>query len=525
MQQPVPFQRLLNAALLAAVGAGLLLGLAYHWMMVTLPGTQDYREGAMLDATALFLKGDHPYRWENLPGHLNVYGPGYQWLVQPWAQCFGNTLLVHRAVAGAFLLASCGLLCLWLRLAGIQLLLCVGAAVVFYLQNLLTYAIVARPDLPGLFFFLATLGVAWHGRRSRIALIGSILLGLGATLIKTYFILALPVSAMALFLFHRKKIGLIYGGAAVLSVTALALAIDHYWPAYFFSTWVVPRAAGTPHLAVGFTQATHFVLRFGPMLILLGWTCWKVITKRPEGGQGLFSKLRLNYRHGSRPLLDFPLDIIPVAGLVGFLVLLWQLGWHTGSYMVYWVHLLGPFVVLGAMTAAGHLPDRSAGWRISSLALLATLAITAFLAPPWPRSHARNHADWQAILRAPGEVLVHPTLVDVALASGHAVPDNGQTEYFWLGVLTANPDQVSFRRQIFRQHIATVREKMSRREYRLIIFDNGVGNIFFEGWELRQHYRQVAESPKLSYYGFAMSTSLYNEGAYTLGLYVPKERP
>jgi hypothetical protein len=79
----------------------------YHYELITFPYLVDSFESAMLLTTDLMLKGENPYALENMPLAINVYGINYHLVVYPFARLWGATLLVHRAVAGFFILLSC----------------------------------------------------------------------------------------------------------------------------------------------------------------------------------------------------------------------------------------------------------------------------------------------------------------------------------------------------------------------------------------------------------------------------------
>src|SRR5690606_6555607 len=81
-----------------------------HFQIITYPIPLDVNEAAMPTITATIAAGDNPHSFENQPSRLSVYPVLYNLVVAPFTLVFENTLVLHRAVAGVFILASCLLL-------------------------------------------------------------------------------------------------------------------------------------------------------------------------------------------------------------------------------------------------------------------------------------------------------------------------------------------------------------------------------------------------------------------------------
>ena len=175
------------AAVLSATVA-LYIGAYLQPKVVGHPVPLEYREGAVVIATELLLKGQDAYALENQPSFTNVYGPFYNLTVAPFAAMWGNGFFVHRAINVVYVLAGCGLLLWTMTRLGVSRWVAFTAAVLLYadlaarVADMVPYAmpfsLIARPDALGMLLFLVSvllcafvhllIGGAYVGRAKRL---------------------------------------------------------------------------------------------------------------------------------------------------------------------------------------------------------------------------------------------------------------------------------------------------------------------------------------------------------------------
>jgi len=108
--------------------------------------------------------------------------------------------------------------------------------------------------------------------------------------------------------------------------------------------------------------------------------------------------------------------------------LLAGLGWHTGAYLTYFLHLLLVPLVMLAGGSIARADSSLPGW--SDLALTANLVVLFALAPGWPREDAAWTELRQDILREPGRVAVDYLMEPIAREKGGVtVVSTGQSGY------------------------------------------------------------------------------------------------
>ena len=197
----------------------------------------DYNEPGMLVTTSTIAHGDNPFSLENQPSRISLYPVLYNILVAPLSRVFGNTLELHRIVAGLFIMACCAL-CFYLcrREAGARTESFIAAAL-FYAALLFYSTPVAGPNSLGLFLFLSAITVPWvHGFSTR-SLSVTILLGVLAFYTKQYFVACLGYVALYLFLAESKKRAVYFSLAAFTTFIAVLALVCYTSPYYLEDTF------------------------------------------------------------------------------------------------------------------------------------------------------------------------------------------------------------------------------------------------------------------------------------------------
>ncbi|MBK6738496.1 MAG: hypothetical protein IPG64_11550 [Haliea sp.] len=268
------------------------LAVAYnHLQIVSHEYPLDYNETGMLVTTATIAHGDNPYSLESQPIRVSLYPVLYNILVAPLSRVFGNTLELHRAVNGLFILGSCAICFYLCRRDSATRTESLTAAVLVYAGLLFYSTPIASINGLGLFLFLSAIAIPWVYGFSTRSLAVSIVFGLLAFYTKQYFIASLGYVALYLFLAESKKRAIYFGLAALaallsswrLSPTARRIT---WRPPYMLSSQVPKKAASDDHLI---SQVREFVQIYLPLLFILSVA---VVCR-------LYSKALVSERRGS----------------------------------------------------------------------------------------------------------------------------------------------------------------------------------------------------------------------------------
>src|SRR5262245_53301103 len=224
-------RRLANAAAgIAAVMCGWLVLL--HLRMIVSPAPQEMREGAIVWITRLLLEGRNPYALSELPASTNAYGIVYHLVVLPFARVFGNSYTVHRAISGAAIAGSCGLIDHLLRREHADGVVAATGAMLFYASSIYFVAPLARPDGLGVLFCMASITLLFTDQVTPGRFAGGLAFALLALLTKIYLAFPPFVISLYLFLFVSPKRGLLYGITTIAASVALLLVMTAFYPAY-----------------------------------------------------------------------------------------------------------------------------------------------------------------------------------------------------------------------------------------------------------------------------------------------------
>jgi hypothetical protein len=435
----------------------------------------------------MFLKGDSPFVLDSLPADTYLYGMIYHFAVWPAAAIWGPTFAVHRAANLVFLAA--GALVLWyvLRRERAGGGLAVAGAVFYYLLNVDTYAIVARPDILGAVFYLAAVALVTRAPGSRVPgpwrLIGSVVCGLLAFYTKAYFLLGLPLAVGVLWLQAGWARAVTYAVVAGLLLAGSAAAIQQVWPYFFFSTITLQRWSEQDDTGYLLQQMVDFArLQPGLLLVLAGAAgaaavpAWRKVCARGY---------RAVVRGGGWP------DAWPAVLAVVAAVTIVILGRHEGAYRVYGVQLVSPFLIIVALRAVGRAG--SAWWRgagFAALALNALLFLT-WNRPPWPDDSANDRFwyMWDKITAGHPKQLLPYVLLEAAPPGGPMFT-HGETDYF----LNAVPDHLPHSDPAYRRaagYCFVVPALINTRLFDVIVTPTEFENFFSPDW-LHQHYEAQA---------------------------------
>jgi hypothetical protein len=502
----------------------LLQTILLHFTITQLSGAQEYREGAILDTTHLLINGQHPYSAENLPSHTNVYGVTLSAIMAALSPWLEPDLTNHRVVSGLFILLACGILGSIALRSGLNRIEALFTGAFFYILINLSYSVLARPDGVALFIMFSCIRLAMirPGKPWTIPCLGlSVVLACMAFFTKPYFFFGAGCAAVYLG-YHRSMRAAVFYWLSVCILLGICLAVaSQVWPLYWFSTFQIHRLANTPH-------TDHYISQWK----FFGYThlFWSVafLCAIP----GLFRlKRRLN-RGALRSVWTSGLDTVAPGHWAGFcscaaiLILACSLAWHQGAYLIYFIHLLTPFLLISGFRAVSRLSVtvRESMDRVPGTALLAILQLVILLTVirPVPSMEIGPYVAWKYQLNPGERILATPLLVPEMLERGVPYPDNGQTEYFLACSLgfpeSTDPEVLA----LSQQFLLELRTRVDQGWYDKIIMVPQLFSHYFAPGQIEKNYQLKAEGYHYAYYSNFVEPWEYGNGQYPLQLWVRK---
>lgn len=439
----------------------------------------DYQETGMLAITATIAEGGNPFALEQQPINISLYPVAYNLLMAPVSRVSGNTLFVHRLVAGLFIIASCTLCFLLCRKAS-------GAREDSFVAALLLYCVllhystpIASPNGLGLFLFLAAITIPWLSNFSRLGLALSIVLGTLAFFTKQYFIAALGYIALYLFLAKSKKLAIYYGlvaGAAVLACTAVVV---HTSP-YYLDNTIFAQQAGARTMATDekvWGQFKDYLTIYYPLLAIPFISAVYLFRgherspgKRETGSRSL---RRLHLKDFNQPLLSNPPDYLWTCMACSVIIFALLLGKNPGNHLTYLFQLVSPFLLAAFLGRIAVMENWR--WVLRAAALLTLYNSYSLL----PTDFSVKRDNWLEISEeiSKAENIYASTLVlQQIMEEGKAFYHNGHTSYFPLGqfkpsvFVKENPEETVA--EIWETHVELIESKIINKEFDLIVIDN-----------------------------------------------------
>ena len=518
-------ERLLNAVSWVLLGGSILIiayGVYFNIRMMVAPGAQEYREGAMLATTALLLRGENPYAEGNMPVYTNVYGVLYNGVVAPFAGLWGTTFFIHRMITGIFLLLSSCLIFALVRRSGGGAILGLAGAAVFYHQLVSSYSVVARPDGTGLFLMLLALYLPWREEFSTKSLVLSAVLSVLGFLTKPYFISGLPCIACFLFLARSKRRGITFFIGGFAFWISVLFMIGLRYPYYLHCIFDINPKVGTSSFAHLTAQLRPYFLQNAGFLGVLMMAAVLQLGNRAriQAGAAVFRKIFSwnRWRNMDAPLLPFNPGLPAVVFVASLTITLAWMGWKTGAYTIYFVHLVSPFLIVSALRIVIGQPARNLIYRSF---LLLNVLILSFQLPDLPSDLEEEHAFWRNLVLAHESAFVPPVLTHLLVESGQPIYDSGQTEYFRSGFSLREIQQDVSGISLYEGYFRELHEKVLNREFDLIVAVWSLKHPILQMDLVRENYMLLGVHPVFTY--FSEIGREQGSGYLLLEVWVPKE--
>lgn len=431
-----------------------LVLLAIHLRIVFFPYQMEYREGAIVLTTEAFLNGINPWKLENNPVYINVYGFVYNFLVYPFAIIFGNKIWIYRLLSFASILGQIAIIARVMRRKNISWIWVCFAGLFIWLGQIYYTTPLARPDALGQLFFLLTIFIPWLNKFSTRSLIVSALCGIIGFYTKPYFVLGIALVAMYVFLFVSKKSALVYALGILPVLILTVMVVNKVFEAYFLNVIFSHWADTNSIFSYMVQQSVKFARDYWAFLVIALVSILYIVFADPQ--EWIEPRVEI-FQLGHpfiQPGLDFNLFCILIcAGLIYF-----SLGRHNGTIQAYYYQLLTPFLVI---LVFGVIQKHKTIHGIALLLIAVNLCTHAFenLKPDFV---SYDVTAWETVSRyldKNSNPLNDPCTTFLQIDKGIPVLNSGQTEYF-----LPYPKENSF----FYPNVKKIEQ---------------VGNEFFDGWE------------------------------------------
>ncbi|MGB0370684.1 MAG: hypothetical protein ACPGN3_04985 [Opitutales bacterium] len=355
------------------------------------------------------------YSTDSLPQFTNLYGPIYPLVVSLSGSLHQNDpYLTQRILVGIFILIGSVLIGFIVAFrAGVMCGL--WGAILYYVGMVGSPSIAAGPDSLAVLLYIAGIAFALRSSFSIGEIMVVVLLGFLGLLTKPYVVLIIPSVLTYVYLFVSPRRALL-AALFTLGITVLGgLFINDLWPAYFHSVFAIHAGYTTRVLGELVRQCLAFgSLFFFPILIFFlnfPYKCFKKFRLSP---------LRLYF--GDASVFQKAIGFDRFMTIVAAAALLSSLGWHGGAFLIYFLHLLLPPLLISVFSSGALL---FAGWKCL---LLITNALV--LLAQIPRNPKTSEFPKFLAMTLESKVLLDPVLEPLSrVAKDAELVDNGQAEY------------------------------------------------------------------------------------------------
>ena len=459
------------------------LALAYnHFQIVTYEMPLDAIEGAMPTVTATIAAGENPYSLENQPARASLYPVLYNIVVAPFTLVFGNTLELHRAINGIFILACCLLLSFAIKKSGGSSLDSFAGAMLFYAGLLFHSSPIASPNGIGLFLFLASIVVPWKFEFSSRSLFVALILGILAFYSKQYFLACLGYIGLYLFLAVSKKKAIFFGFSALFLLLA-SLAGVHYTSPYFIDNTVFSQmyaSASIGSFQTALEQLSEYSLIFLPVLVILFILVLRLLfnpgtsikSEQVAEAKDVNQKL-VDLTELDAPLLYRTPDYFWLCFECSLVIIVFALGKNPANHLTYLFQLISPFLLVGIFSRT----SRSVNFRW----LYQLLTVVTFYSIYTTLTHdfSVDQKNWDRLTELVSEseeIYAPATLVTEILHNGGEIYQTNHTPYFAFAKLKppyfAKDNSEETVAKVWEKYVERIYQKIENQEFDLIILDS-----------------------------------------------------
>ena len=453
------------------------LALAYnHFQIITHSMPLDAIEAAIPTITHTIASGENPYAVENQPARASVYPVLYNIVVAPFTLALANTLELHRAINGLFIVACCMLVFYATRRAGGTSENSFAGAVLLYAGLLFHSTPIASPNGLGLFLFLASIIIPWRYTFSSGSLFAALLLGLAAFYTKQYFIASIGYVSLYLFLAVSKKKAVTFGLASFF-LTLVSLFFVNYTSPYFIDNTIFAQIYAAAAIGSNDTTVNQLLEYFwinSPLLIVLAWifiTSYASTTTihRINDDERLEIHSIINW---NGPLFRRAPSYFWLCFFCSLAIIVLVIGRNPANHMTYLLQLMSPFLIIGIFS---RISDSIQSKWLCQLLLIATFCNSY---ATLTHDFSFDEDKWNRLrgLVLESEKTYAPALLATEiLGSDGEIYQNSHTPYFAFAqvkpVIFAKDDPDNTIAAVWEAYVENINGKIERQEFDLIILD------------------------------------------------------
>jgi hypothetical protein len=412
-----------------------------HLNTINYPYQLEYREGAVLAVTDLYVKNENPYDIKFQPQYTYNYGFLYPLTTSFFARYYGNSLAVHRWVSYACILMTCLLVFFSLIHLKVNTVLSFAAAVILH-QSLIYNGLtsIARPEGLGILLYVTGILLVWRFKFSTISLIACVVTGIFGYLTKPYYSFAIPAIILYLFLFISKKKAVMFAVMSLLLIIVMIFIVNMSYDTFFNNTFFVHLNYSDFNMRHMLSQVILYVKINAVLLIVISLSAAILLSGYSNSRNGntfviknFWLKLKeAKFQKWNEPIFKTDADM-----LFGFVMILsvtifvFYLGGNTGSdNAAYLFHLSFPFLILTAFQLANKV--RSYAFDIT-IVLIFTLGVQFK-----PRSfkytkQIEKSRKIEDIISGKENILNSAETVSIIIDQEKKLYNSGHTEYFQNG--------------------------------------------------------------------------------------------
>ncbi|MDQ3193906.1 MAG: hypothetical protein M3P82_02780, partial [Bacteroidota bacterium] len=465
-----------------------------HYKYIAHPYQLEYREGAALNITQLFLNKRNPFSIEEQPQNTYVYGLAYPLTVTPFAKSFGNTLFVHRSFVYFFICATCLLVFYVLIKKKVNFVFAFAAIIILH-QSIINAAntAVARPEGLGIFLFTLGIIIAWRWNFSNASLAVSIILGVLGYLTKPYYVFVIPIIAAYLFIFVSKRKSLAYTIVSLLFLLVMIGITAFVFPLYINNTLAnhfTDSLYNYNHMKDQVAEYTEIYI-FLILIIFLSFILIfrkflqrhlsKSVDQLLEHIRNLF-QVNFNFKISrDEPLIKTRFNFLfAFSLLIVFILFVVKLGGNVGNYHAsYLFHLASAMLIIVTFLLLNKTLNKLYH-SFAAILLIITMNIE-FKTPEYDFvTFASCFKQMDELIQKSNNTFNSPENVSIMIQQNKPVYNSGHSEYF-SGELdkshltSSGNDEVTKRRKKFQREVD---DKIIRKEFDLILLTRNYYNYF-----------------------------------------------
>lgn len=450
-----------------------------------IPGPVLFQEGAFLVTTEFIMNGGNPYQVESLPHYAEIYGPLYPWIMSWLASFWDCTFFLHRWTSFFFLVLSCLLLFLWGRECGIERRFSILGALLYFILCANSYSVAARPDTLGVFLLLLGIYVPLQGKFSKRSLALSIFLGLLAFLTKPYFIFSILCVSVYLFFVESKKKACLFFGSFCLTLFLAILTLQYFAPYYLHSTLLIHFFYQSSDFSWLLLQLKEFSFLHCGILFFTGVASFYSFQQEKLF---LFSPRKVAQHNVGLALNSVSLGCA-IAVLLSFM------GWHVGAYLIYFFHLLTPFLLVYLFYFLQRYMQQNALFLFGLMCLLANLGVLAYQKLEIPKVEREKYTFFENLFASKTQILASPLFAHLYTKNNQLFYDSGHTSYFFHLALMKDHyfSQKEIQSQVF-SYLQNIEQKIQNADFDFILIEKDFLSTSFVPRCFLQNYSYVIES-------------------------------